>query len=153
MKLKLVTVGRSAPKWADASVEEFAKRLRRFGGLQEIHLKPEKFKGDIEAVRSAEGKRILDQLGPRDTLVTLDERGEALKTEQFAELLDEGLVRGGALVFAIGGPYGHDPSVRKRAWRTVRLSTMVMNHQVARIVLVEQIYRAFTVLKGIPYHH
>jgi len=59
----------------------------------------------------------------------------------------------GTVVFAMGGPYGHDPSVRAAAWRTVRLSDLVLNHEVARVVLYEQLYRALTLLEGAPYHH
>jgi 23S rRNA (pseudouridine1915-N3)-methyltransferase len=61
--------------------------------------------------------------------------------------------RHGTVVFAIGGPYGHGEAVRARAWRTVRLSDLVLNHEVARVVLYEQLYRALTLLEGVPYHH
>lgn len=153
MKLRLVGIGKGGPAWADAAVADYATRLRRFGGLEELELKPEPFRGDVEAVRAAEAERLLARIGPRDRLVALDERGEDLDTEAFARLVETGLGAEGALWFALGGPYGHGPEVRRRAWRTVRLSSLVLNHQLARVVVVEQIYRAFTLLRGMPYHH
>lgn len=153
MKLWVLGVGRGAPRWADDAVTDYTKRMRRFGGVGEHVLKPESFRGDVDAVRAAEAKRILGWVKPRDRLVALDERGEAPSTEAFADLLREGLLAEGRLVFAMGGPYGHDPSVRHAAWRVVRLSSLVLNHQVARVVLMEQLYRAFTLHHGIPYHH
>jgi len=153
VKLRLLTVGKGSPNWADDAVHDYGRRLRRFGGLEEIGLRPEKFRGDIQAVRDAEAQRILGRVGPGDRLIALDERGSAPSTEQFAKLLDQGLREGRHLVFAMGGPYGHGAAVRDKAWKVVRLSSMVLNHQVARVVFYEQVYRAFTVLKGIPYHH
>jgi 23S rRNA (pseudouridine1915-N3)-methyltransferase len=153
VKLRLIAVGKGAPAWADEAVADYGQRLRRFGGLDETVVRPEPFRGDVEAVRAAEAERLLALVKDRDRLVALDERGEAPGTEAFAGLLREGLTAQGALVFAIGGPYGHGEALRRRAWRTVRLSSLVLNHQVARVVLVEQLYRAFTVLAGEPYHH
>lgn len=153
MKLRLVVVGRGGVPWADAAVDDWGRRLKRYGGIEETALRPELFRGDVDAVRDAEAKRVLAEVGPRDRLVALDERGERLDTHQFAGLVEQGLGAGGSLVLAIGGPYGHGAAVRAAAWRTLRLSDLVLNHEVARVVLYEQLYRAFTVLRGEPYHH
>ena len=126
--------------------------MRRWGGFEEEELKPEPFKGDVEAVRAAEAARLLARVGPRDALVTLDERGERLDTAAFASMVEAGR-RERSVVFAIGGPYGHGEAARARAWRVVRLSELVLNHELARVVLVEQLYRALTILEGVPYHH
>lgn len=126
--------------------------MRRWGGFEEEELKPEPFKGDVEAVRAAEAARLLARVGPRDALVTLDERGERLDTAAFAAMVEAGR-RERSVVFAIGGPYGHGEAARARAWRVVRLSELVLNHELARVVLVEQLYRALTILEGVPYHH
>lgn len=154
MKLRVLVVGRSSPAWADAAVEDYARRLRPWGGVQEESVKPELFRGDVEAVRVAEGARLRKRIGPRDRLIVLDERGDALSTEAFTELVERSR-NGGVhqLVFALGGPYGHDPALREHAWRVVRLSSLVMNHEVARVVLYEQLYRAMTLVRGMPYHH
>lgn len=153
MKLGLITVGKGSPSWADDAVADYGRRIRRFGGLQETTLKPEPFKGDVDAVRHAEGKRILGAIKPRDRLVALDERGERLSTEAFAAMLRQGMGAEGRCIFALGGPYGHSPAVRDAAWKSVRLSDLVLNHQVARVLFYEQVYRAFTLMNGVPYHH
>lgn len=151
-RFRLLVVGRSRAPWADEAVAEYGKRLKRAGGFVEEDVKAEAFRGDAERVRRAEGERLLGRVGPRERLVVLDERGERLDTTAFAALVDAGRQQG-AVVFAIGGPYGHDDAVREKAWRVVRLSDLVLNHEVARVVVVEQLYRAITLLEGSPYHH
>ncbi|XP_075265616.1 uncharacterized protein LOC142358028 [Convolutriloba macropyga] len=100
------------------------------------------------------GERVLRLLTPDDYVVVLDERGKDLTSEGMATLLadagDRGLNR---IVFCIGGPYGHSQEVQQRGSKTIRLSAMVLNHQVAHVVLLEQIYRGWTILRGEPYHH
>ncbi|MCB9664390.1 MAG: 23S rRNA (pseudouridine(1915)-N(3))-methyltransferase RlmH [Alphaproteobacteria bacterium] len=152
-KLRVLVVGRSSPGWADAAVKDYARRLDRLGGIEERAVKPERFTGDVEAVRAAEAARLLAAVGPRDRLVALDERGEDLDTHAFAALVTDGVAQGTGLVFALGGPYGHGEAVRSRADRVVRLSSLVLNHEVARVLLFEQLYRAATLREGLPYHH
>jgi len=154
VKTILLTVGKGRAPWADDACAAYGKRLRRFGGITDKQLKPVPFRGQVDAVRDTEAERILAVVKPRDLLVCLDERGEALDSHGFATLLDQAASeRANHLIFALGGPYGHGKAVRDRAWRTVRLSNMVMNHEVARVVLYEQIYRGYTILNGIDYHH
>lgn len=148
----LLTVGRGRAGWAAEAIQEWAKRLRRAGGFEEVAIKAEPFRGDEHQVREAEGVRLLAKVGARDRLVVLDERGDGLDTRAFAALVDTAR-QSGRVVFAIGGPYGHADAVRAAAWRTVRLSDLVLNHEVARVVFVEQLYRAITLLEGGPYHH
>jgi 23S rRNA (pseudouridine1915-N3)-methyltransferase len=150
-RFRVLVVGK-ASGWADPVVTDLQRRLQRHGGVSEQLVRAEPFRGDVDAVREAEAARLLAALKPRERLVALDERGEAPDTEGFARLVDEGR-RDGALVFALGGPYGHGPAVRQHAWRTVRLSNLVLNHDIARVVLYEQLYRAMTLLAGVPYHH
>ena len=148
----MVLVGRSRCRWANEAVEDYRKRLRRAGGVDEIAVRSELHRGDDDAVRRVEGERLLKAVRPRDRLVVLDERGLDLDTGGFTELVRKG--RGsGTLVFALGGAYGHSEVVRKAGWRVVRLSSLVMNHEVARVVLYEQLYRAMTIIDGVPYHH
>jgi 23S rRNA (pseudouridine1915-N3)-methyltransferase len=154
VKAVLLRVGKGREAWADAGVQEYAKRLPRQLSLEERLLKPALFRGDIDAVRAEEGKRILAELGPSDRLICLDERGELPTTEAFAGWIDEGARLGATrLVFAIGGPYGHDPAVRAAAWKVLALSRLVLNHELARLTLVEQLYRVSTLLWGGAYHH
>lgn len=154
MKLAVLRVGKSTERWADQAVDDWVKRLRRHGGLQQDWVKHERFHGDVEAVRLAEGERLLKRLGPRDLLVALDERGETPSSHELADWFRQRQNDGShRVVFALGGAYGLSPAVRQRAVKVLSLSSFVLNHEVARVVLVEQIYRAFTILDGVPYHH
>lgn len=155
MKTLVLTVGKSGTPWADKAVAHYGKRLKRWTRLEEDQVKAERFRGDVDAVKQAEGERLLGRVGPRDLLITLDERGEAPDTDAFIALVEEARMDPGAtrMVFALGGAYGHDPAVRAASWRVVRLSSLVLNHEVARVVLFEQLYRAWASIHGVPYHH
>ena len=154
MKLASVWVGKGKVNWADDATHEYTRRLPRHLSFEDIQLKPQPFKGDIDAVRNAEAARILARLSDGDKIVALDERGIDLTSEGFADLIDAAAKAGTKrLVFAIGGPYGHGAAVRDQAWKTLRLSKMVLNHSLARVVLGEQLYRASTILWGGQYHH
>ena len=154
MKAVLLRVGKGRTRWADEAADDYGKRLRRNLPLTEERVKPSRFRGDEQAVRDAEARAILDRIKPGDRLVALDERGELPTTQGFTDLISAATREGAhRLVFAIGGPYGHGEAVRDQAWRTVALSRMVLNHELARVVLVEQLYRASTLLWGGSYHH
>ncbi len=154
MKLQLVRVHKGRGGWADDAAAEYTKRLKRYGPFTERVVKPQAFSGDVEAVRRVEAERILKGLRPSDRLIALDERGDALDSHGWARLVERGRQDGvGSLVFALGGPYGHDASVRRKAARVVSLAPMVLNHQVARVVALEQLYRSWTLIRGEPYHH
>ncbi|MBX2800068.1 MAG: 23S rRNA (pseudouridine(1915)-N(3))-methyltransferase RlmH [Myxococcales bacterium] len=151
-RFRVIVVGKSRCGWANEAVADYTRRLRRFGGVSEVAVKQAKFRGDPEPVRVAESRAIADTLGARDVLVVLDERGRGYGTPELAELLDDARQRG-PVVFALGGPYGHADLLRERAWRTIRLSELVLNHEVARVLLYEQLYRCLSLLEGTPYHH
>ncbi len=151
-RFRVLIVGKSRATWAQQAVDDYTKRLRRHGGVEEVAVKAETYRGDISAVRAAECQRILKRVRPNDRVVVMDERGDGLTTPKFTQLVDQGR-QSGTLVFVIGGAYGHDPALRKQAWRVVKLSDMVLNHELARVVLYEQLYRAMTQIAGVPYHH
>jgi len=154
MRPVVLTVGKPSASWADAAVADYGKRLRRWDGLDLEHVKADRFHGDETRVKDVEAERLLARIKPRDRLIVLDERGESMRTEAFADLIQGcRLDATPRLIFALGGAYGHGAAVRARAWKTLRLSKMVLNHEVARVVLVEQIYRAYAILNGVPYHH
>jgi 23S rRNA (pseudouridine1915-N3)-methyltransferase len=154
VRFAVLVVGKGGAAWADEAVADWTKRIARHGRIDEEAVKPEPFRGDVDAVRKAESDRVAARLTDRDRLVVLDERGADFDTPAFAALV-KGCRDGGVhrLVLALGGPYGHDVSLRDRAWKVVRLSSLVLNHEVARVVLYEQIYRACDLLAGGPYHH
>lgn len=148
----VLTVGKSRASWAQEAVDDYTRRLKRHGGVTEKSVRAETFRGDVDAVRAAEGERLRHAAKKAARLVVLDERGESPDTDAFTELVDHGR-QAGTLAFALGGAYGHDPATRDAAWRVVRLSELVLNHEVARVVLYEQLYRAMMQLTGAPYHH
>ena len=152
MKFRVLIVGQSRCQWADAGVEEYARRLRRFGGVTEEYVRAEPFRGDESAVRLVESQRLMKLFRENERVVALDERGQNYDTFAFRDLVERGR-RDGTLVFVVGGPYGLHSVAREKAWRVVRLSSMVLNHDLARLVLYEQLYRAMTLIEGVPYHH
>lgn len=154
MKVLLARVGRGRTPWADAACEDFVRRLPRTLPFGEERVDNEAFRGDIGAVRDAEAARLLALLKDGDRLIALDERGDLPTSEAFAGWVEEAArLSTRRLVFAIGGPYGHGEALRTAAWRRLALGRMVMNHEIARVVLVEQLYRASTLLWGGSYHH
>jgi len=141
LKLRLAYVAKGRTAWADEAARDYTKRLKRYAPFEEWQLRP-----------GREGA-LPGRLGPSDRLVVLDPSGTALSSEGWAGLVDGARNDGvGQLVVAIGGASGHLPEVKARAWRTVRLGPCVLNHQVARVVVLEQLYRAWTIVNGEPYH-
>lgn len=152
MKLVVLRIGRGKTPWADDACAEYSKRARRQLPIEEVLIPP--VKGPTAQARAEEGDNVLSWLKEGDLLVAMDERGKQPSSERFARWIDDAAKTGcKRLVFAIGGPYGHGSVVREQAWRVLALSSMVLNHEVARVVLHEQIYRATDILWGGSYHH
>ena len=153
--LKLVIVTKGGGKAMDAACKEWSDKISRYTAFREtaVRTNPKNAKSPT-AQLAAEGERVVKLLEPNDFVVLLDERGDDLTSESLSALIADAGDRGYAgCAFVVGGPFGHGDAVIKRADRKIKLSSMVMNHQVARLVLLEQIYRAWTILRGEPYHH
>jgi len=153
--LKLVMVSKGGGGAMDSACKEWADKISRYATFSEIVVKtnPKNAK-EPKAQMEGEGERVMKHVDARDYVVLVDERGRDLTSEKLAALVAGASDNGyQGIVFAIGGPFGHGTAVRARADAQVKLSSMVMNHQVARIVLLEQVYRAWTILRGEPYHH
>lgn len=156
MKLKLVCVGKLAEAWQREAAADYAGRLQRYFPLEIIELKEEKGgrKGDITGLLRREGERILEKVPEQSLLVVLDERGRDLSSEQLAEKLGEEMLHGGRdWCLVIGGPYGLDSAIKQRADLQLSLSKMTFTHQMARLFLLEQLYRGSTILRNEPYHN
>ncbi|MGZ3753399.1 MAG: 23S rRNA (pseudouridine(1915)-N(3))-methyltransferase RlmH, partial [Mucilaginibacter sp.] len=107
-----------------------------------------------EQQKAKEAELILKKLSPLDHVILLDEKGLELSSSQFAAYIDKKAIGSVAnLVFIVGGPYGFDQTVYQRANDKLSLSRMTFSHQMVRLFFVEQLYRAFTIIKGEPYHH
>jgi 23S rRNA (pseudouridine1915-N3)-methyltransferase len=153
VKIKLLWLGKTRDPWIKLGVSEYSSRINRYLPLTIDELKDEK-DATIEEGRRREGDRLLKQVPPNAVLVVLDERGQQMDSVKFAEFIGKQRDSGTPeLVFAIGGAYGFSEEVRNRAAKVLALSAMTFTHQMVRPFLLEQIYRAFTILNNEPYHH
>jgi 23S rRNA (pseudouridine1915-N3)-methyltransferase len=156
--VRLIAPGKTRPEFIRDGIAEYAGRLRRYCRLEIVELREEpvmsKDPARAEIVKRAEGTRILDALGARSWVVLLDEKGKELGSVAFAGMISKAMLDGhGGMDFVMGGSLGVDGRVAERADVTVSLSRMTMTHQMARLVLLEQIYRAFTIIRGEKYHN
>ena len=133
-------------------MEGYAERVRRHAELDLVELPTAKGALPPADARRREGEALLAKLKPESWLVALDERGTLLDSVELARLVATARDAGRELVFAIGGDEGLDTPVRERAWKVLALSRMTLPHRLARLVLMEQLYRAFSLLRGEPYH-
>lgn len=153
MKFRVLWLGKTRDPWIKAGVAEYAGRIGRYLPLGIDELKDEK-DATLDEGRRREGERLLKQVTPQTVLVVLDERGEQLNSLKFAEFIGKHRDSGTQeLAFAIGGAYGFSDEVRSRAKKVMALSVMTFTHQMIRPFLLEQIYRACTILNNEPYHH
>lgn len=154
MKVRLLTVSNKQPRWVVDGCAEYEKRLPRAWQFQLVEIKPEARTSGATAqkVQGGEAARIRQALPKNAILVALDERGASWSTEQFAERIEQWQHSGRDLAFVIGGADGLDPELRREADQCLSLSRMVMPHGLVRVVFVEQLYRAATVIDGHPYH-
>lgn len=156
MKLKFLIFETKAPDWVEAAREVYALKLKPLVPIEVRTLKsPSGDRDNADIKREKEAEILLDQLDDRDLLILFDEKGKTFtSSEDFAKQLTRVLESGKATaVFVIGGPYGFDPDVQRRAQFRWSLSGLTFNHWVAQITALEQLYRGLTILKGIPYHN
>lgn len=148
MKITVLTVGRLKEKYWREAVQEYMKRLSPFATVEIVEVKADA-REDIDA----EGRALLKKIKPRDFLVTLEIEGNRLSSEQFATVLETWMLRGSSsLVFAIGGSKGLSRDVLKRSNFALSFSDMTFPHQMMRVFLLEQLYRAFQIKQGSRYH-
>lgn len=136
--------------------DDYKKRISRYVSFEEINVKEEKYlkTSSLEIVKEKEAKRILSKITKDDFLVLMDERGDVKDSKSLARFIDLNAINGiKRIVFIIGGAYGTHETIFKEARLTLALSKMILPHDMAKIVLLEQIYRAFTIIKGEPYSH
>ena len=156
MNLSLLTVGKTDIQWVKEGLDVYVSRLRHYVPFPVTEI-PElkKVSALTEAqIKEREGELILKQVGPADILILLDERGIQQRSVEFARWLEKQLNQGARnLFFVIGGAYGFSPAVYERANGQISLSPMTFSHQMVRTIFAEQLYRAFTILRGEPYHH
>ena len=156
MKIKLLAIGKTDDKNLQTLIEAYQKRLKHYINF-ELEIIP-----DIKNVKNLstsqqkekEGNLILKKLSATDNLILLDEKGTEFRSIDFSNYLQKKMNSGiKQLVFVIGGPYGFSDEVYKKSVGKISFSKMTFSHQMIRLFVVEQIYRAFTILKNEPYHH
>ena len=155
MKTILILVGKTTDKHFQAGINDYVDRIGHYMPFELItipELKNTKSLSEAQQ-KTTEGELILKQIQPSDTVVLLDEHGTQMRSIEFASWLQKMQNSARRLVFVIGGAYGFSRKVYERAEGLVSLSRMTFSHQMVRTIFAEQLYRAFTIIKGEPYHH
>lgn len=159
MKITIISVGSLRKSCVKDAVEDYLKRIGSYCGVSSVEVKEEPYsKKTIKAVKEdslkKEAERIRKLFKPGDFTVALDDGGKGFTSGELAKFIEGFMLGGGKnIVFVVGGPYGLHPSVIASVNATLSLSKMTMPHEMALLVLAEQIYRAFTIIKGEPYSH
>jgi 23S rRNA (pseudouridine1915-N3)-methyltransferase len=156
MKVTLLVVGKTDKQFMIEGIKQYSSRLKHYVDFN-IEVIPDIKKTrkiTPEQQKEMEGEKILAQWASSKELHLFDEKGKNYSSREFAGFLEKKMLSGlKELVFVIGGPYGFSDAVYQKATSKISLSRMTFSHQLARLLCVEQIYRAFTILKGEPYHH
>ncbi|VEE84442.1 ribosomal RNA large subunit methyltransferase [Streptococcus milleri] len=158
MKIKLVTVGKLKEKYLKDGIAEYAKRLKHFTKFELIELLDEKTPDrasylENQQILEKEGNRILSKITDKEFVIALAIEGQQFPSEEFSKILSDITIRGiSNITFVIGGSLGLANTVKKRANLLMSFGKLTLPHQLMRLVLVEQIYRAFMIQQGSPYH-
>jgi 23S rRNA (pseudouridine1915-N3)-methyltransferase len=155
MKLRLIWIGSNTDREFGEAIDRYLSRIRHFFPIEVVELPPDRSRqsADDVSIMRAQSARLLAAIPEKGTTAVLDERGQSLDSLKFAKWLERLTIDSPHGVnFVMGGDVGFDDSVRRRADKVLCLSAMTLPHQVARLVLVEQIYRACTLMRNIPYH-
>lgn len=156
MKISIISVGSNQDAFIKQGIALFEKRIVHYTSFEMVYLNtPRNSKNQPETVqKEQEGKIILASLEKVDFSVLLDVQGEQFTSEHFSGFLQKSMNRGiRHMAFIIGGPYGFSEEVYTKIPQKISLSSMTFSHQLIRLIFVEQLYRAFTILKGEAYHH
>ena len=156
MTIKIIAIGKTDNKGLKLLIDDYQKRLSFYIKFELDVIPDIKNAKNLSEDRQKqkEGELILKQLKPTDVLILLDENGKQMDSVRFALYLQKHMISGiKQLVFVIGGPYGYSQEVYDKAQGKLSLSKMTFSHQMVRLFFVEQLYRAFTILKNEPYHH
>ena len=156
MKIKLICVGKTTSPYLIDGENEYLKRLKHYNSIEKIEipeLKNAKKMSETE-IKKQEGELILKKIDSTDYIILLDENGQEYSSVSFSKFIQKRLNAGGkSVVFVIGGAYGFSDEIYSKAKANIALSQMTFSHQMVRLFFLEQIYRAFTILKGQPHHH
>lgn len=156
MKITLLTVGKTDSGYLKSGISGYQERLVHYIPFTITEIQAQKNRASLnqEQIKEWEGEEILKTVKESDELILLDERGELITSEEFAGFLKIKMLNSTkSIVFVVGGAYGFSKRVYDRANKMISLSPMTFSHQMVRLIFTEQLYRAFTIIKGEPYHH
>ena len=156
MKVVLAGIGKTSEEFIKTGISIYESRIKHYHPFESVFLPDLKNARSLplEMQKQKEGEMLLKLLLPNDFVVLLDENGQSLDSVAFSKFLQQQFASASRrLVFLIGGPYGFSDEVYKKAGSKISLSAMTFSHQLIRLVFLEQLYRANTILKGEPYHH
>lgn len=156
MKITLLTVGKTDKDWVRQGIDIYTARMKHYFPFAIVEIPELKNVSALseEQIKTREGELILKNVKPVEDVILLDEKGREFSSMEFAKVLQDKIsYTGKDMVFVIGGAYGFSDAVRQRANSKISLSRMTFSHQMVRAIFVEQLYRAFTIMKGEPYHH
>jgi len=156
MKIALLTVGKTDRDWVRQGLDIYVSRLKHYIPFSIIEIPELKNVSALsrEQIKAREGELILKNIRPTDDVILMDEHGKEYSSVEFARILQDKISYAGKdMVFVIGGAYGFSEAVYQRANSRISLSRMTFSHQMVRAIFAEQLYRAFTIIKGEPYHH
>ena len=155
MKISLLVIGKTADARLQTLIEDYQQRLKHYVPFEFVVIPDIKNAKSLseEQLKTTEGEAILARLTPAMDVVLLDEHGREFRSMEYADWLQKKMGAGRDLTLIIGGAYGFSPAVYARADGKLSLSQMTFSHQMIRLMAIEQLYRAMTILRGEPYHH
>lgn len=156
MKITLLAIGKNGYKFVDDGINEYVKRLKNYCNFELVILPDLKNTKSLSQaqIKTQEASKFLAQIPKSAYVILLDENGKHFSSEKFAESIQNYMNQSMKdVVFVIGGPYGFDDQMYEKSNLKLSFSQMTLSHQLIRLVFVEQLYRAFTILRGEPYHH
>ena len=155
MRIQLLVVGKTTDSRLEALIDEYTKRLKHYVSFEVVVVADIKNAKSLseEQLKTQEGLEILRRLTPSMEVWLLDEHGREFRSIEYADWLQKRMASGKDLTLIIGGAYGFSPAVYERANGKISLSQMTFSHQMIRLLAVEQLYRAMTILRNEPYHH
>ena len=158
MKIRIIAIGKIKEAYLKQGINEYLKRIKPYSQIEIIEVNDEPVcdnpnESEITKVKDLEGEKVLKLLKPQDYLISLDLNKKQFTSPEFAKYLEDKFVLGGSnLTFVIGGSYGLSDALKKRANDSFSLSNMTFLHQMTRLILLEQIYRAFKINRNETYH-
>ena len=152
MKIKILFVGKTVDDRIASIVDDYLKRIKNIDITIKI-VPCAKKKYSVEVQKSEEGRSILSFIDGSEFVAILDDKGDSFTSRQFAEWLERRQTSSRNITFVVGGAYGFSNEVYDRADSRISLSKMTFSHQIVRAIFAEQLYRAFTIIAGLPYHH